>query len=202
MGQGSPANVRRENWLAGKTQHEKTHPGVVAIPIEVSIPGHSIGAGALSAYMMILCLKWEREASGSQSPITLWEIADSLGCHRVTAKKYITILEIAKMIELRSSTGTSRNGNEYVSNIQIEVTCPAEWEIPESLEDGAYPIRKAIPGEIRQQIFQRDQFRCVVCGSSENLTIDHKKPVSKGGKNDPDNLQTMCRTHNVTKGAQ
>lgn len=38
------------------------------------------------------------------------------------------------------------------------------------------------------------------CSLTANLTIDHKFPVSKGGLDDPHNLQFMCRSHNSEKG--
>jgi len=47
---------------------------------------------------------------------------------------------------------------------------------------------------------RRDGFRCMTCLSSEpDLQIDHVVPVSKGGKNDLDNLQLLCRTCNAKK---
>ena len=42
---------------------------------------------------------------------------------------------------------------------------------------------------------------CVSCGSSENLEIDHIKPVSKGGNSEPENLQLLCRSCNRSKRA-
>lgn len=49
-------------------------------------------------------------------------------------------------------------------------------------------------------VFKRDGFRCKVCQTSENLTVDHIIPISKGGTDEPSNLQTMCRKHNYEKG--
>lgn len=46
---------------------------------------------------------------------------------------------------------------------------------------------------------------CVKCGEKEYagnaLTIDHKVPVSKGGTNNIDNLQPLCKRCNSSKGA-
>lgn len=48
---------------------------------------------------------------------------------------------------------------------------------------------------------RRDGFRCACCGSSDgDLAIDHIKPVSRGGGNDPDNLQLLCTSCNSKKG--
>lgn len=42
--------------------------------------------------------------------------------------------------------------------------------------------------------------KCVVCGSKENITIDHKIPVTKGGTNENTNLVLACVHCNCQKG--
>lgn len=51
----------------------------------------------------------------------------------------------------------------------------------------------------RQNIYARDGNRCVNCGATELLTLDHIVPRSKGGTNRSENLQTMCRDCNQAK---
>lgn len=58
--------------------------------------------------------------------------------------------------------------------------------------------RRKIPAELREYILDRDG-NCLSCGSSENLTIDHITPLSKGGDNSHDNLQLLCRNCNSKK---
>jgi 5-methylcytosine-specific restriction endonuclease McrA len=42
---------------------------------------------------------------------------------------------------------------------------------------------------------------CVVCESTEDLTLDHVIPLTKGGEGfDPANLTTLCRSCNSSKG--
>ena len=41
---------------------------------------------------------------------------------------------------------------------------------------------------------------CAYCGSRENLTVDHIRPLIKGGTNAFWNLQTLCDECNVAKG--
>lgn len=52
----------------------------------------------------------------------------------------------------------------------------------------------------RQNVFRRDDHKCVYCGSRERLTLDHVKPKSKGGENTWNNLVTCCGDCNVKKG--
>lgn len=47
----------------------------------------------------------------------------------------------------------------------------------------------------RYQVLKRDGFQCVICGASgkdARLEIDHKIPISEGGSDGMDNLQTLC----------
>ncbi len=52
---------------------------------------------------------------------------------------------------------------------------------------------------IRHFIFKRDGYCCLKCYSPENLTLDHISPVSKGGENKIQNLQTLCKSCNSRK---
>lgn len=72
----------------------------------------------------------------------------------------------------------------------------------------------------RKIIFERDCFECKACGWSipkkpENYTgdftlsyggkwleIDHINPVINGGRNDLNNLQTLCNSCNCKKGSK
>lgn len=61
-------------------------------------------------------------------------------------------------------------------------------------------MARAIKPNTRLEIYKRDGYRCVACGSANQLTVDHIKPVSVGGSNEPGNLQTMCHNCNTRKG--
>lgn len=52
----------------------------------------------------------------------------------------------------------------------------------------------------RQRIYRRDGNKCVYCGTSKQLTIDHVIPKSKGGRNTWENLVTCCTKCNLKKG--
>lgn len=59
--------------------------------------------------------------------------------------------------------------------------------------------RNPIPDEVRWAVFERDDFRCRDCGARRFLTLDHIHPVSQGGADDIENLQTLCRRCNSKK---
>ena len=60
--------------------------------------------------------------------------------------------------------------------------------------------KRYIPKATRKAVFIRDNNSCVKCGATENLHIDHEIALSRGGSNDVDNLQVLCRDCNLRKG--
>jgi len=60
-------------------------------------------------------------------------------------------------------------------------------------------IRKNITESERQEVFDRDNWQCVICGSIEYLQVDHKFPFARGGTTQIDNLQTLCKDCNSKK---
>jgi hypothetical protein len=63
------------------------------------------------------------------------------------------------------------------------------------------PRRPHIPTNIRRAVYERDGFRCLHCGTTELLSLDHIHPWSLGGPDTIDNLQTLCKPCNSRKGA-
>jgi len=63
-------------------------------------------------------------------------------------------------------------------------------------------VRMKIPESLRNAVFERDENKCVRCGTVLNLTVDHIKPFSKGGKTEEENLQTLCMSCNRKKSAK
>jgi len=62
--------------------------------------------------------------------------------------------------------------------------------------------RPYIPGRIRRAVYERDNFACLSCATTEGLSLDHIHPYSMGGPDTFENLQTLCRSCNSRKGAK
>lgn len=62
--------------------------------------------------------------------------------------------------------------------------------------------RRSLNKTIFKKLLHKYKFSCVECGSKEKLSIDHIKPVSKGGTDEFNNLQILCKTCNSKKGAK
>lgn len=58
-----------------------------------------------------------------------------------------------------------------------------------------------IPRDMQRRVLDRDGHRCLRCGSTERLHVDHIYPRYLGGWNIEANLQTLCRACNLAKGA-
>lgn len=109
--------------------------------------------------------------------------------HRVVDEKKESF-DLNEIIDVLKSIDSSKliDGRRFYSR---EV-----WKSIERVE------RAKVSKELRQEIFERDGYTCVICGSTEkeSLEIDHIMPISKGGKTEPSNLQTLCRNCNIRKG--
>lgn len=109
--------------------------------------------------------------------------------HRVVDEKKESF-DLNEIIDVLKSIDSSKliDGRRFYSR---EV-----WKSIERVE------RAKVSKELRQEIFERDGYTCVNCGSTEkeSLEIDHIMPISKGGKTEPSNLQTLCRNCNIRKG--
>jgi 5-methylcytosine-specific restriction endonuclease McrA len=63
---------------------------------------------------------------------------------------------------------------------------------------------KRLPSErLKVQVLMRDGNKCSLCGitvTGENIHFDHIKPWVKGGETVLENLQILCKLHNLAKG--
>lgn len=52
---------------------------------------------------------------------------------------------------------------------------------------------------VRQRILKKYDFQCHYCKSTKDLEVYHIIPLSKGGKEDEDNMQILCKKCNRSK---
>src|ERR1700739_1983238 len=84
----------------------------------------------------------------------------------------------------------------------LELSAFAEFFEFAELERATWEDRIAnrrVPDSMRAAVLVRDGGRCRRCRRSIHLEIDHIVPVSKGGKTEETNLQTLCRGVNRHK---
>ena len=70
----------------------------------------------------------------------------------------------------------------------------------ENLERTPPAKREKIAESVRLFVWQRDEGKCVKCGSQEKLEFDHIIPFADGGSNTERNIQLLCEQCNRQKG--
>ena len=70
----------------------------------------------------------------------------------------------------------------------------------ENLEAIPCARRERIPESVRLFVWQRDEGKCVNCGSQYKLEFDHIIPVADGGSSTERNIQLLCDSCNRRKG--
>ncbi|MFD8589102.1 HNH endonuclease [Streptomyces sp. NPDC059637] len=84
-------------------------------------------------------------------------------------------------------------GWQIISNVDDPTLPPGSYRLP-TLEKRPPRVREAI--KLRYKILDRDRRTCQDCGRTPaqgaSLQIHHVLPVHKGGKNDEENLITLC----------
>lgn len=134
------------------------------------------------AFIILLCLASENPIRGRIDGLTDEEIAHQV---QMTVEEWLAIkdrFKAKKMIEWDESG--------------IILTHWSNRQIAEKTNTH-HIYRKH-----QSFVFSRDGFKCVYCGSTENLSLDHKIPQSRGGSHDPENLATCCLSCNSSKGAK
>lgn len=80
---------------------------------------------------------------------------------------------------------------------------PARQRLVNQVANSNSAARQAgVPGRIRVRDIEHLPGKCVYCGATERLTIDHATPMSRGGENHWSNLTVACLTCNDRKGTR
>jgi hypothetical protein len=78
--------------------------------------------------------------------------------------------------------------------------------VPKGEDSNSNVKGRYIPAEVKGLVLKRAGYRCEWVGEDQKrcsqracLEIDHVQPFALGGKSHPDNLQILCRLHNLRK---
>ena len=85
---------------------------------------------------------------------------------------------------------------------QIVRSSSLEMHLPSVVALKDYVPQNRAPAFTRFNLFLRDGFSCVYCGSGEDLTFDHVVPRRLGGKTSWDNIVAACTKCNFKKGGR
>lgn len=77
-----------------------------------------------------------------------------------------------------------------------------EMRLPSVVALKDYVPQNRPPAFTRFNLFLRDGFACVYCGSGEELTFDHVVPRRLGGKTNWKNIVAACSKCNLRKGGR
>jgi len=85
-------------------------------------------------------------------------------------------------------------------NRLLDISISGDELLPSYTSDEIEPREPS--DEVKEQAKARDGYTCLYCGETRKrlLQIDHIAPSYYGGNNSLDNLQTLCRVCNQTKG--
>lgn len=91
---------------------------------------------------------------------------------------------------------------DIVASYEREVHSPnLDMKIPSVIALKKYIKPSEYPAFTRFNLFLRDKFQCLYCGSTDHLTFDHVIPRRQKGRTTWENVATACLPCNLKKGA-
>lgn len=115
----------------------------------------------------------------------------------LTEPKESSLLSNTEYLKIVISELVDNRSNEY----EAEQASYIERQCKSNLNDIEI-LRRALKLKHKTAVLVRNKYRCVNCVSHQNLCVDHKTPLSRGGNNSSNNLQTLCRSYNRSKSTK
>ena len=92
---------------------------------------------------------------------------------------------------------------DVVAHYDREVHSPSvALKLPSVIALRDYVRPNEYPAFTQFNLFLRDKFHCVYCGSHRELTFDHVVPRAQGGRTMWENVATACAPCNLRKGGR
>lgn len=131
--------------------------------------------------------------------VTEFEAMHKVNLQEIFGLNYDEFLKLSNMSALKSmdrgadwiEIDTYISVEEFYNWMQEKNT---DLDSPETSSQGRH-----IPQNVKDDVWNRDGGKCVLCGSNENLEFDHIIPHSKGGANTYRNVQLLCESCNRQK---
>lgn len=114
------------------------------------------------------------------------QIADEFLCLKCVFKIFVGMLSLEETREYSQKLEALYQENKY----------------QRPLSDLELKRKNFVKSGVRKKILERDKYRCKNCNSWKKLHVDHIIPLSRGGTNEENNLQTLCQTCNLKKGCR
>lgn len=179
-----------------EANYEDVHPSPqlsadcnLPIPVPFDLVRHFNGNASLAITYTHLFLRtlWD----GKWHSFTVAELAESLHTSPARARGWLESLERAGAIDAFRISGHTKAYRLHRDDNRTPK--------PSVRRLGT---RKPVPRSVRQSVYDRDNWRCIHCGSDKDLSLDHIIPWALGGSDEASNLQTLCRPCNSKKGAK
>jgi 5-methylcytosine-specific restriction endonuclease McrA len=112
--------------------------------------------------------------------------------------------DIARQIVERTAAISRWGGDEPYDAVmrQLREMVLAEIGYTKAPKIGRPKARNKISAALRTAVYERDGYACVACNSRRQLSLDHIHPYSLGGRDTLENLQTLCKRCNSSKGVK
>lgn len=94
--------------------------------------------------------------------------------------------------ETAIKTGIKEERLYFRHNLLVEEMMILLGEVSEDESKKRIIRRRTIPTNIKNEVYERDNGRCVECHSEEKLHYHHIKRYARGGKDAVDNLILLC----------
>ncbi len=123
--------------------------------------------------------------------------------------KFVVDNETLELIEkYKQFKGNQQMGQIFKTLLQKKIQSEEKKRFAEVKETKQNPEKRFPTSTVKRKVYQRSKGHCEYknpitgqqCESLYCLEIDHKVPFSRGGSTEIENLQVLCKAHNLWKG--